>query len=150
MNKKLEILLAEDSSDDLELIRMALSKDNLPGTFHIVRNGQEAIDYLKGQGKFENRSTYPFPDLMVLDVKMPQVTGFEALQWLRNHPACASMPVVMLSGSESKEDIEQAYRLGANSYFSKPPTVNALTALLRALVHYWWLCERPMSPGACN
>ena len=143
MKTTLEILLAEDNVNDLMLLQIALTKNTVPGRFHFVRDGEEVISYLRGEGQFADRSTYPLPDLVVLDVKMPQLTGFEALMWLRSHPNCAHLPVVMLSGSGLDNDVVRAYRLGANTYFQKPQTLDGLTALLRALVHYWWLAERP-------
>ena len=149
-NGKLEVLLAEDDSNDIILLECAIRKNNVPGRFHIVRDGFEAIAYLKGEGKFEDRLAHPFPDLIVLDIKMPQITGFEVLKWLRAHPDCATIPAVMLSGSELDSDIEEAFRLGANSYFRKPSSIDSLTGLLRAVVHYWWLSERPRKRRSCK
>src|SRR6187431_1853619 len=115
MNRKLQILLAEDNVNDLMLLKMSLTRGNsIPGEFHFVRDGQEVISYLRGEGEFSDRFKYPFPDIIVLDVKMPQVTGFEALMWLRTHPPCQDLPVVMLSGSGLPEDVVRAYRMGAN------------------------------------
>jgi CheY-like chemotaxis protein len=145
---KLQILVAEDSSDDIELIKLALDGDNVLGGFAFVRDGQEAIDYLEGEGSFADRSAYPFPDLVVLDLKMPQVNGLEVLRWVRKHAYWGQLPVVMLSGSSLAADIEEAYRLGANSYFIKPMRVDALADLLRALVRYWSLSQRPALRGS--
>ena len=150
MKRHLEILLAEDNPNDITLLKFALDRNSIPGVFHFVRDGQEVIAYLRGEGEFANRVMHPFPDLVVLDVKMPQVTGFDALMWLRTHPDCRHLPVVMLSGSGLDKDIIRAYHLGANSYFQKPHSLEALAALLRALVHYWFLAARPAPASGCT
>src|SRR5215475_12782626 len=94
------ILLAEDEEDYVLLIRSAFAKANIPNPLYVVSNGQEAISYLKGDGKYANRAEYPLPDLFLLDLKMPRVNGFEVLQWLRSQPGLAPLRVLVLTSSE--------------------------------------------------
>jgi len=150
LTKKLNILLAEDDAKDLALLKMAIAEDNMRANFFFVDDGQEAIDYLRGEGPFTDRRVHPFPELVLLDLKMPRMNGFEVLQWLRDHPECSRLPVVFLSGAGQQHDVEKAYELGANSYFAKPNSNAALVALLRALVSYWFLAERPAVPNKCG
>jgi len=146
LTKKLNILLVEDDPRDLALLKRAIAEDTMRADFYFVDDGQQAIEYLRGEGPFGDRRIHPFPELVLLDLKMPRVSGFEVLQWLRDHAECSRLPVVFLSGAGLQRDVEKAYELGANSYFAKPNSNAALVALLRALVSYWFLAERPAVP----
>jgi CheY-like chemotaxis protein len=143
MQRTLIILLAEDDANDFEIFSYALQQNGVPVNIQRVHDGEEAIRYLEGQFPFSNRSTYPFPDLIILDLKMPRLTGLEVLQWRRNQPECARLPVIMLSGSGLQQDINYAYHLGVNSYFSKPGSVEKLQQLLRKILDYWSSAELP-------
>ena len=120
MKRNLTVLVAEDDPNDAELLRLALRAEGLGNPVQIVENGQKAIAYLCGQGEFSDRQRYPFPSVMFTDLKMPMVGGFEILQWLRDHPECNVIPVIVLSGSKLPGDVKRAYQLGANSYIQKP------------------------------
>jgi CheY-like chemotaxis protein len=89
------------------------------------------MDYLCGTGKFADRSRYQFPGLVLLDMKMPRATGLEILKWIRSHSTSKHLPVIVLSGSELQEDMEQAYEGGANSYLVKPPNFNSLVNMVK-------------------
>jgi CheY-like chemotaxis protein len=102
-----------------------------------VPNGVEAIHYLEGKGIYHDRDCYPFPDLILLDVKMPKVDGFEVLQWIKAHPRFKKLIVVMLTGSDEPMDIQKAYELGANSYLVKSPLHPEFTDLVKSMVSYW-------------
>ncbi len=102
-----------------------------------VGDGEQAIAYLRGQGKFADRAQYRLPSLVLLDLKMPRATGFEILRWIRAHPALNHLPVVVLSGSELQDDIRHAYAEGANSYLVKPLGFDALVGLVRSLAEVW-------------
>src|SRR5947207_1247515 len=115
---KLVILLAEDDPNDAEIFIHALERSGRVAKLHITRDGDEVIDYLRGHGKFRNRKAHPFPDIIVLDLKMPRVNGLELLEWLRKSPQFSRIPKIMLSGSGLQADVEQAYKLGVNTYFT--------------------------------
>jgi len=131
------ILLAEDEEDYVLLIRRAFSQANIPNPLHVVWNGQEAIAYLKGDGKYSNREEYPLPDLFLLDLKMPRVNGFEVLQWLRSQPGLATLRVLVLTSSDAIRDVNEAYKLGANSFLVKPIDFQDFAQLSRLISEFW-------------
>lgn len=109
-----------------------------------------AETYLCGEGDFAARDRFPFPDLVVLNLHMPEMSGLDVLKWLRDHPACSHVPTVMLSGSNDESALEEAYRLGVNSYVRKPSTPEAMSKLLRTLATYWQMTERPEFANTCR
>lgn len=146
MPVELFILVAEDDANDRVLLTHALTRDSLPVRIAMVRDGEEAIEYLQGEGRFADRVQHPMPDLLLLDLKMPRLNGLEVLRWLRSNETCASLPVIMFSGSGLEKDVQEAYRLGANTYFQKRGDPRALVALLRLVVQYWLASMRPKCP----
>jgi CheY-like chemotaxis protein len=131
------ILLAEDREDDVIVIRRAFGRAGLTTALHVVRDGEEAISYLAGCGKYANRTEYPLPWLVLLDLKMPRVDGFEVLKWIRKEPGLRSLIVVVLTASEEVRDVNEAYALGANCFMVKPVDFENTTALANLLLHYW-------------
>ncbi|WP_193197456.1 response regulator [Nostoc sp. MG11] len=131
------ILLAEDDSNQVLLIRRALRKANLTQPLQVVTNGEAAISYLCGEGDYADRKSYPLPMLVLLDLKMPRKSGFEVLEWLRQQPELKRLPVIVLTTSKEKTDIHKAYDLGVNSYLVKPVAFNDLTAMVKLLDDYW-------------
>ena len=131
------ILLAEDEEDYVLLIRRAFSQAKIPHPLHVVWNGQEAISYLKGEGKFSNRDEYPLPDLLLLDLKMPRINGFEVLKWIRSQPGLALLRVLVLTSSDQIRDVNEAYKLGANSFLVKPLDFEDFTQLSRLIQEFW-------------
>ena len=131
------ILLAEDREDDVLLIRKAFKKAFLSNPLYDVRDGVEAIDYLEGVGRFANRQEFPLPDLLLLDLKMPKVDGFEVLQWLRKQSGFSSLRVVVLTSSDHINDVNRAYQLGANSFMVKPLDFENFLELSRFMSSYW-------------
>src|SRR5256885_17265814 len=113
------ILLAEDNENHVLLVRRAFEQAGLVNPLYVVSNGEEAINYLKGEGKYANRAEYPLPCLMLLDLKMPRKDGFEVLEWLRAQPGFSSLRVVVLTTSEELRDVNRAYLLRAQSLVSK-------------------------------
>ncbi|MBW4688203.1 MAG: response regulator [Komarekiella atlantica HA4396-MV6] len=131
------ILLAEDDSNQVLLIRRALRKANLTQPLQVVTNGEAAISYLCGEGDYTDRKSYPLPILVLLDLKMPRKSGFEVLEWMRQQPELKRLPVIVLTTSKEKTDIHKAYDLGVNSYLVKPIAFNDLTAMVKLVDAYW-------------
>ncbi len=134
---KQPILLVEDNDDDVFFMKRALKEAGLENPVHRVGDGQEGVDYLAGKGPFSDRSRYPAPALVLLDLQMPKKTGLEVLEWIKTRPELATLIVVVLTTSEHPKDITQAYKLGARSYLVKPPTTHQLKELVEALKVCW-------------
>lgn len=137
MNENATVLLAEDNEDDVLLTQIAFKKARLANPLQIVRDGVDVIAYLKGDGPFADRSHYPFPMLLLLDLRMPKIDGFGVLTWLKEHPEGGHVPVAIMTSSIDEPDMERAYELGADSYLIKPPNAEALLALVQRLKAYW-------------
>lgn len=136
MRKK--VLIAEDDPGDVFLLQRAFNAAQVPASLHFVRDGQEAIDYLEGESGFGDREAYPLPDLMLLDLKMPRLNGFDVLSWLRQQPGLKRLLVTILTSSDQPQDINRAYDLGANSYLLKPHSSNQLSELVKRVEKYWF------------
>lgn len=144
MMENATVLLAEDDPDDVLLTHIAFEKARLANPLQVVRDGEEAIAYLEGEGRFSDRQKYPLPILLLLDLKMPRVSGFQVLEWLRDHPVLNRMPVAVMTSSDDDPHVKRAYELGADSYLIKPPDAEALLALVQRLHAYWLIVnERP-------
>src|SRR5438270_7458616 len=109
------ILLAEDLADHVLLVRRALDQAGVKNPLFVVRDGEEALEYLYGEGKYANRHEYPLPDLLLLDLKMPKMDGFEVLRVVRGDRRFATLRIIVLTSSEDIYDVNKAYELGANS-----------------------------------
>jgi len=131
------ILHVDDDSNDLVLFQHACRKAGVECMLQAVNDGDEAIAYLKGQNKFADRARYPMPDLMLLDLKMPRLSGFDVLTWVRQEEKCRGLPIVVLSSSNHDEDIKRAYSLGANSYLVKPVGFDSLVEVVKVIHQYW-------------
>jgi len=140
------ILLVDDDANDVFLLRHAMKKAGLTNPMQVVSDGQEAIDYLKGAGKFADRETYPFPILLLMDLKLPYVMGLDVLRWIRTQPR-TPMIVVMLTASAEGSDIAEAYRLGANAFLTKPSEANKLEDMVKAIKAFW-LTHNTLPPEA--
>jgi len=137
------ILIAEDNENDIFMLRRAFTQLEIDSPIFIVSDGEQAISYLHGDGKYSNRAEYPLPDLLLLDLKMPRTNGFEVLQWIRGNPSLASLRVVVLTTSEQIRDINRAYQLGANSFLVKPVHFDDFRNTLKAIYDYWLLNKVP-------
>ncbi len=138
------ILLAEDEEDYVLLLKKAFDQAKISVVLHVVSDGREAMWYLEGVGKYANRDEYPLPDLVLLDLKLPRYNGFEVLSWLRKQPGFLALRVLVLTSSDRVKDVNEAYRLGANSFLVKPYDFDDL-AYLSALINDFWL-EASRSP----
>ena len=143
-NNQTTILLAEDDQNDVMLIKRSFSKARIINPITCVDNGEQAIAYLKGEGAYADRQQYPLPFMLLLDLKLPRLSGHEVLKWLRQQPVLKRLPVVVLTSSRQPEDINRAYELGANSYLVKPVVFEEFATLMRQLQMYWlMLSEHP-------
>ena len=115
------ILLVEDSADDVFFLQRALKKAQIENPLQVVVDGQQALDYLGGVGNYSNRKEFPLPCLLLLDLKLPRVNGFEVLGWIRQQASLSSLPVVILTSSGEERDRKRAAELGAKAYMVKPP-----------------------------
>ena len=131
------ILLAEDDEDHVLLIRHAFAQADLGNPLFVVWNGEEAIAYLSGTGKYSNRDEYLLPDLLLLDLKMPRVDGFEVLKWVRQQPGLAPLRILVLTSSNELRDVNRAYQLGANSFLVKPLDFQDVIQLSKVIQKYW-------------
>jgi CheY-like chemotaxis protein len=136
------ILLVEDEDGDVCFMQLAMKKADVLNPLQVASNGQEAIDYFKGIGKFANREEFPLPCLVLLDLKLPRVMGLDVLKWIRQQPEVAVI-VIILSSSKEEADITTAYRLGANGYLVKPSDVNQLTDMAKSIKDFWLTHNTP-------
>jgi len=137
MSERALILIADDSEDDITVIRKAFQKAFIPNPLYAVKSGEEAIAYFKGEGLYSNRDEYPLPDLLLLDLKMPGIDGFDVLRWIRQQPTLSATRVVVLTGSDHIRDVNQAYQLGANSFMVKPGDFENYMEIGKSLEKYW-------------
>jgi len=139
------ILHVEDDANDALFLREACRKASLPCVFEVVTDGELAIAYLRGAEQFSDRQRYPFPSLLLLDLKIPRKTGFEVLEWVKgNSRPLRRIPIVIVSSSDYPGDINRAYELGANAYMVKPVDYRAVEHLFHSITQYWGLeCAKP-------
>ena len=142
-DSKYTILLVEDEDNDAMLVKMAFAKNNLANPIRRVQDGLEAIEYLNGTGIYADRTKYPFPEFLILDLKMPRMNGLELLTWIHEHPEVRVIPTIVMSSSRQDPDIEKAYNLGANTYMIKPCSFEELAMMVKATHEYWALSVKP-------
>ncbi len=139
------ILHVEDDEPYVFLMQLMFERAGITSPVHVATDGQMAIDYLAGEGTFADREKHPMPCLVLLDLKLPKVSGLEVLEWIRRQPGLKRLVVVMLSSSAQPEDIERAYELGANSYIEKPCELPR-TQEIAQLIKGWWLGYNHYAP----
>ncbi|MEW8298579.1 MAG: response regulator [Candidatus Thiodiazotropha sp.] len=137
MSKPAVILLVEDSRMDVELTLDAFKEARLSNRIEVAYSGQQALDYLFGNDHFANRSQHPLPDLILLDLKMPGIDGFEVLKHLKATPLSKRIPVVILTSSKEEGDRALSYDIGANSYLVKPVAFTGFIEVVRQIEDYW-------------
>lgn len=131
------ILAVDDDPDDCEMIEMAMEETELPTTLQLLSDGEALLQHLSDPSN-------PIPDMILLDINMPRVSGLEALEKIKQHPKLKSIPVVMLTTSKNQSDVQRSYELGCNSYISKPVLFETLVGLMNMLCAYWIeTVERP-------
>ncbi len=137
MLKDIPILLAEDDENDIFLMKRAFERAHITNPVLVVRNGQEAIDYLSGKGEYAQRDKFPFPGLLLLDLKMPWMNGFDVLKWVRGQKEMKQFPVVVLTSSKLQSDVDQSRELGVYDYRVKPQSFEDLVRLLEDVCKCW-------------
>jgi CheY-like chemotaxis protein len=137
MDKPANILLVEDNRMDVELTLDAFHEAKLLNTIHVASDGQEALDYLFGRGQFADRNTFPKPNLVLLDLKLPGIDGFEVLRQIKSTPILKRLPVVILTSSKEEGDRALSYDQGANSYLVKPVSFTGFLGVVRQIEGYW-------------
>jgi len=141
MTDRSTVLLAEDDLDDVLLTQIAFERARLANPLQVVRDGEEAIAYLKGEGPYADRERYPYPILLLLDLKMPKVDGFQVLEWLRSQPQPSHLSVAIMTSSDHDPDMNRAYELGADSYLIKPPNAITLLELVQRIHGHWLIVD---------
>src|SRR5690349_6307541 len=138
MSEKLRpILAAEDEESDRMILELGFQRAKLSHPLVIVRDGQEAVDYLSGKGRYADRSAHPLPALLILDLKMPRMNGFDVLRWLAEQAEFKQIPVVVLSSSGDELDVKKARQLGAREYFVKPHRLDELIKIAHQMQARW-------------
>ena len=143
MNEHQTILLVDDSEMDLMLMRAAFKRAKCNTPLQEVRNGEEALAYLKGEGTYSDRSKFPLPTIMLLDLNMPKMNGFDVLAWVRAQPVLKRLAIIILTASMRAEDVERAFDLGATSFLVKPSTLEALSSMMRCLCDWIQINQFP-------
>jgi CheY-like chemotaxis protein len=137
MAVRVNILHVEDDPNDALLFQHACQKAGVGFDLQSVNDGDQAISYLRGAESYSDRERHPFPQLILLDLKMPRLSGFDVLAWLRNEGPFKKTPVIILTSSNHETDVKRAYDLGANSYLVKPVGFDALVEVARTIQGYW-------------
>ncbi|HET9848416.1 MAG TPA: response regulator [Candidatus Dormibacteraeota bacterium] len=143
-----EILLVEDNKDDEALTLHALKKYNVTNKIHVVRDGAEALEFIFCTDRYADRRITDMVKVILLDIKLPLVDGLEVLKRIKEDPRTKTIPVVMLTSSRQERDLLESYRLGVNSYITKPVDFDQFTEAARVLGMYWLLLNRPPSEAA--
>jgi len=143
VNSNQTILVVEDDPSDQFFVVEAFRLNGAENPVQVVDNGQEAIAYLKGQGKYADRARFGFPMFIITDLKMPQGDGFVLLQYLKQNPGLGGMPPAVLTASRDTDDIQKAYILGAGCFLQKPASFGQLQQDLKTLYDHWMQCEVP-------
>ena len=141
--QKFSLLIVDDDEHDRFFLERAFQKLGPYYHIHALHDGDEAIQFIKGEGKYEDRTEFQFPSYIITDLKMQPGDGFKLLDFIKKHPALSIIPIVMLSGSSDADDIRHAYLLGASSYFTKPSHPEDLANLIKSIHQYWAQCQVP-------
>jgi CheY-like chemotaxis protein len=138
-------LVVEDRDDDLFMIQRAFQQLGFDTPVQYLKNGEEAIAYLKGAGRYANREQFPLPSVLLLDLKMPRKNGFEVLEWIQQQPSLTDLRTVVLTTSEDVYELHRVYRLGAASFLTKPLNFTEFKDTIHVVYNYWMMLNRPPS-----
>ena len=140
---EVEILLVEDNPNDVELTLRALKKNNLKNRVHVVKDGAEALEYIFANGAYAHRKIEDHPRVILLDLKLPKVDGLQVLRQIKSDERTKVIPVVVLTSSKEERDLVESYKLGANSYITKPVDFDSFVKAVAELGLYWLLLNQP-------
>jgi two-component system response regulator len=147
MSHEVEILLVEDSPEDVELTIRALRRNKLANEIQVAEDGAEALDFLFCRGSFKDRTPSSLPKLVLLDLKLPKVSGMEVLRAIRGDERTKAIPVVVLTSSKEERDLIDGYQLGVNAYAQKPVDFEQFSETVRQIGMFWMLINQPPPPG---
>lgn len=136
-NGRPTLLIVEDNEDDIFFIDRIFKQLGARCHLTFARDGVEAVDYLSGKGKFKDRAKFPLPTIILMDLKMPRMSGFEVLEWMQRQPEIKLIPTIVVTSSTLQEDVTRAYRLGANAVMNKPVDKDSLLQMLKTFHIYW-------------
>lgn len=149
MNPSGDVLLVEDNKADIQLTLRVLAEENAAYQVHVLRDGEEALNFIQGRGRYAD-VTKPLFALVLLDLKLPKVNGLEVLKELKTNPTTKALPVVVLSSSNRVQDVDVSYKLGANGYVQKPVGFEEFTQAIRRIAEYWLQVNLGPSPAPFN
>lgn len=135
--REFPVLLIEDNEDDVLFVQRAFRRAKLSNPLSVMEDGDAALAYLSGEGKYADRDRYPVPTLILLDIKLPRRNGLEVLEWLRAQPGLRRIPVVVLTSSRESADVDRAFDLGASGYLVKPVDFDGLLEMVQTIGVYW-------------
>lgn len=142
MARSIDILLVEDNPNDVELALYAFRQNGIEERVRVARDGEEALEFLQCRGRYDGRLRSEGPAIILLDLKLPKVDGFQVLQTIRQDEALRSVPVIALTTSNEHSDIEKCYRLGVNSYILKPVEFEQFSGAVRSIIQYWLILNQ--------
>src|SRR6266481_325024 len=144
MPQQAVFLLVEDNENDVVLVRRTMAKAKVLNPLQVVESGEKAVAYLSGEGRYSDRGQYPLPALVLLDLKLPGLDGFDVLRWIRQNRGLKALRVVVLTSSNDMRDVNLAYQLGANSFLVKPVEFETFNQIANVMSGYWlWLEQAP-------
>ena len=147
MTKASSVLFVDDDPDWVDLLRTAFGRAGIPNLVHGVQDGPEAISYLRGEGRYANRTAHPLPELVLLDLRLPGMDGFEVLQWIRRQSKLPGLAVVVITGMEAPGDARRAQELEATGFMAKPFTFAKLVEMAQQIHDTWLRPARQLEPG---
>jgi CheY-like chemotaxis protein len=141
-NNPIDILIVEDNIADVKIILRAFAELELKNNIYVVNDGQEALDFIHHQNKYQDQSRYPTPDLILLDIKMPKLDGFQVLERLKNDLQYNCIPVIMLTSSKDEEDVAKSYKKGATGFIPKPVNYKDFIKVIEGFNFYWRIINK--------
>ena len=145
-DRVMNILLVEDNAADVKIALRAFTKSKLKNEIYVVNNGQEALDFIYHNGKYQDKEKFPTPDLILLDIKIPKLDGFQVLERIKNDLQYSYIPIIMLTSSRNEEDIARSYRGGASSFIAKPVDYAEFVKVVDGFNYYWHIINKLSAP----